>query len=244
MKATMTVIAWALFCLTSFGADEIAGPDTASGKKFTDFIRYATWPDEKEIEEKRIDVKSVAADVEEMRNVIARRIRAEYLPKSSDFNMSLTACTNLYDSGDHLLLRYSTTNRVLMKIQEGVGLYLLIDNPNAEKVPLPRSAELIKMAAAEYLLLPGNAKLSTEKVDVFVSSTNIGYSRCGTLRYGPNSFPPEHWYSSVKWWTDGRRVLFALPRKDTAGWVRSQPQAPGASVARRFEGRTASEKSE
>lgn len=210
------------------------GTNQVHGHEFTDFIKYAEWPDVKKIKDKRIEAQSVTAEVAALRDLLVRRIRAEYLPSDIDFHAGLTACTNLYDSDDYLLLRYSTSNAVVMQIQEGIGFYLMIADPLFEKVPLTNSQELVKTTAVKYLRFPGDPTVTSEHPDVFVSSASGQTSKCGMLYYGPKNVLPENWYSWIKWWTDGKRVLFALSKSDDVGGVAFRPHSITPCGPRRF----------
>ena len=239
MKNYMLIIIFGILslyncCLSTAKAAELAvNIEKVRTNNFTKFITHVVWPSEAIINAKRIDKELIKKDVEELSMLLKRTLCVKYLP-SQDQLKEAVACLELMDGHDYILLRCSCKDTVDINIQKGAGLYLLIDTKTNQIASLKETGEFIKKMAVEFLNLPLTNSMTEKDVRVFVSSRDIGASKCGTISCGPKDALPEHWFNYIRWWTDGRRVLFAISRKDWGEELRHPSALPNAFKPMRF----------
>lgn len=175
-------------------------------------------------------------DVDEFTELLKRTIRAKYLP--SDVQLKeVIACSELSDGNDYFLLRYFPKDAINISIQEGKALYVRITSENTPIARLTEAGEFVKRTAIEFLNLPLTNNVVALDIHVFVSSQDIGASKCGNFSCGPEEIPPKNWFGSIRWWTDGQSVLFVIsrrPDKEDKNFKTRASAPPNLSSPRRF----------
>jgi len=175
--------------------------------KYTEFIDHVFWPEKELIASKRISKDIIPADMNEFKEMVSRVLKAQYLPPSEIVDANAIALEQYRYGSDYILLRYNVGNREI-RIQECGTLYVAVifakGEPNEAR---PELAEYLKSMAFEVLNLPKQDKEGREP-KVFISSLDIGESKCGDIHY--DLPPPKFWYSYIRWWSDGKNVLFVI----------------------------------
>jgi hypothetical protein len=219
----------------------------AAAHPFARFAANALWPTPATIAAKHY-TGNVDTEVGELVTVLTRVLRADCLPTESVVKQNVIALTELRNGNDYLLLRYRTAGGIEVQVQDGKGLYLLVTLPEAERAELSDAANFVWRvadrtlkfpqfegqgpAAPKFIVAPAPGVKSWKAEEappyvprVFVSSIDLGQSRVGAVYYGPTRnahgvYVPNGWYSGFYWWSDGRRVLFALDKKSEDDYQR------------------------
>jgi len=199
---------------------------------FTRFIAHAIWPSSEAIAEAHVDKKLVTDELGELQQILERILTADVVPSHGQTQERALACSGLRDGHDYLLLRYSVDNSVQVAIQDGPAVYLMIE-PSLESgssgvTALSRVDAVVQRTAAGFLNLPKDCQMR-----VFVSSADVGESKCGTLACGEASVPPRNWYSLVRWWSDGSCVLFEIPKQGAKERTERRAGPPADLLSRR-----------
>ena len=217
-----------------------------AGEPFASFALNALWPTQATIAARRC-TGNVDTELAELLTVLRRVLRAECLPAESVVKQNVVALSDLRDGSDYLLFRYRTAGGVDVQVQDGKGLYLLLTLPEGQRGELSDIGNFVWRVAdrtfkfpqfegrgpeAPKLIVPpgpGVKRWKSEETPPYVprigvSALDVGQSsKVGRLAYGPTRYAyglyvPNGWYSVVSWWTDGRRVLFALTKKSEADY--------------------------
>lgn len=195
--------------------------------KYTKFIEHVFWPEKELIVSKRISKDIIPADMNEFKEMVSKVLKAQYLPPSEIVDANAVALEQYKYGGDYILLRYNVGNREI-RIQECRTLYVAVifakSEPNAARPDLP---EYVKSMAFEVLNLPKKDTDGREP-KVFISSLDIGESKCGDIHY--DLPPPKFWYSYIKWWSDGKNVLFEIGKAEFYGEDISKRAGPTARL--------------
>jgi hypothetical protein len=214
--ASATAIAGMMSC-TTFACRTGPPIDTVNVAKvvsdpYTQFIQYALWPDESTIVAKKCPIQELAPEIEKFTAVLHARLKTDCLPTSAQINQRAIGLTELHDGHDYLLLAYRTQKRISFQIQYGPALYILVNPISCSDFSETNTADLVRQTAASVLRIPGTAT----SLQVFVSSVNIGKSRCGDLgtqKERPDEAIPSVWHEDIRWWSDGKYVLFAVSQQ-------------------------------
>ncbi len=196
---------------------------------YTRFIENIFWPTENVIAAKRVANDLVGPDIQELEVLLQRALKEEFLPSEQDVAAGVLAVEGLRNGRDYLLLRYETRH-YRMHIQQSAALYILVTPREEARVPLENASEYARSVAFALLKIPEKDEEGQEPL-VSVSSLDIGPSRCGAIVYMASFAPgPKHWYSQVRWWSDGRHVLFSTSRRRGAledmSRVATRPRGP------------------
>ncbi len=181
--------------------------------RFADFIRYAFWPESEMIAARKSDGRLIEKDLKGLPSTLDRILNMEVLPAGDDLS-SAFGISSYSDEGDFLFVRYSTKSGVLVQVQDGKALYILMSSTNWNKGELSDIGRYVKNIALKVIRFPSEGGIDENPI-IFVSSLNVGQSRCGTLSWkhrgeGDNSF--TDFYSHMFWWSDGTRILFAMSK--------------------------------
>lgn len=181
--------------------------------RYTAFIKHVFWPSEDQIVSKTISKKQILGDMQTFKNILTTVLKSEYLPSGQVIDSNSVAAENIRDSNDYILLKYNYDGGEI-QIQDGKALYISILPENDAKVELPNLANYVKSVALKVIKLPKSDK--TEEPEVFISMLDIGQSKCGCMLY-LESFPPQYWYSYLRWWSDGKNILFEIGKASFDG---------------------------
>lgn len=182
----------------------------------TAFIYYGMWPFESEIQNQRVDEDLVTSDTLQMRQELTQVLRMDVQPPNETIQNCIVACTDLKDSQDCLLLRYSSKDMPVEIICAG-ALYVTVLPENTSQTRPANIQDLVLRAALNVLNYPGTAADARKELDVFVSTLQFDGSKWGTIRWIADDVPYLHWYSQVQWWSDGSKILFQIPREGHYG---------------------------
>jgi len=146
-------------------------------------------------------------------------LKPEYLPSRDDLknivgikdymadNKHLTA---LIRSNDYLMLKYETKTHISMMIQDGFFLNVLIENHVGSASDDWDLTNVVVAAAINMLNYPEGGSLATQLKICHVNI--VGQSKVGNLCWEEENSSGRDWFCNIEWWSDGRRVLFALPK--------------------------------
>ncbi len=146
--------------------------------------------------------------MQKFKDILRVILKPEYLLPDKVIDSNAIAGENLKYDSDYILLEYIIHNRRI-QIQDGKAMYIGIfpvEDSNTKPLDL---AEYVKSVAVQTMNLPKADKNGNE-LYVRTSSRDIGSSRCGIMRYGPEFLPYQSWHYYIQWWSDGRNVLFAI----------------------------------
>jgi len=180
---------------------------------YTDFIQYAFWPKQEVLSAKRCETRLIENELHEFTNTLGRLIIKEYLPTTADMK-TVVGIPEYLDDDDYLFLRYKTTSRVHVEIQDGRGVCILMSSPDWKKGQLAQIETFVRDIAIKTINFPTDSGRAGNPL-VFTSTIDIGPSRCGALGWKREGEPPasqSNWYSQIMWWSDGTRVLFAISK--------------------------------
>ena len=177
--------------------------------KYTAFVENIYWPSDETIKNKQISKDLIHEELLRFKYLIKKIIKPVYLPVEKDIDLKVIAVKQLRDNSDYLLLKYEIKG-IKIQIQDGKALYILISprkNFNSKHIDL---IQYIKSIAFLTLNIPKLDK-SGKEPSIFVSKLDIGDSKCGTITY-ESDFQNDliFWYSQIRWWSDGNKILFLI----------------------------------
>ncbi len=183
--------------------------------QYTKFIENIFWYSQEVLDKKRISNKLIKTDMQKFKDILHTILKPEYLLSDKVIDSNAVAVENLKNKNDYILLEYIIHKRKI-QIQDGKALYLSvlpIEDSNTAPSDL---AEYVKSVAFQLMKLPKTDKNGKE-LQVFVSPRDIGGSSCGVISYGPDPDFFQFWYSYMKWWSDGKNVLFLIGKTSFKG---------------------------
>lgn len=217
-----------LFILTPVVAQEnkIETVDIEKIKKdaYTKFIDHVFWYPKKTIDDKKIPKKSIPEDMNEFRYMLTKVIKPEYLLSEKIIDSNSIAVVNLRDANDYILLEYKH-DKLKFQIQDGKALYIGIFPDEDLKIEESNISQYIKSVAFQIMNLPKFDKEGKEP-RIFVSIADIGNSKTGSIYYNASFPPPKFWYSTMRWWSDGRNILFLIGKGSFSGEDLSERAGP------------------
>ncbi|HUV05987.1 MAG TPA: hypothetical protein VMX94_12910 [Armatimonadota bacterium] len=208
-------------CYAAAGSSQAVGfipVDTINMEKAladnkTSWVKHAMWPTDETVSSKRY-MGDVKVEIDQLRNMLDKMLLESYKPTSKDLE-GVVALADLWgvDDSDYLLLRYTTKSGLRINIQDGGNIFMLVTLPDS--VPLSDVESLVKKTAETMLDLSKTNPENRDKPTFWTWSVDIGPSVTGKLRYGhsPETNYPD-WYTTIGWWSDGRRVLLQLSKFD------------------------------
>lgn len=205
---------FSIFILTSAVAQEnkIKTVDVEKIRKdaYTKFVDHIFWYPKEVVNNKKISKKLIPEDMDKFKDMIKKVIKPEYIMSENIFDSNSFAVENLRDANDYILLEYRN-KKLKIQIQDGKALYLSILPDEDLKIEQSNLTQYVKSVAFQIMTLP---KLDEKKEEprIFVSNLDIGNSKCGRIYYNASFPPPKFWYSSIRWWSDGRNILFLIGR--------------------------------
>ena len=233
--ALSILMAWAWAAPPAPAEIDTVDRQAIAANDYTRFIENIFWPTEDVIAAKRVAKDLVGPDIEELKVLLRRALREEFLPSEQDVAADVIAVEGLRNSADYLLLCYET-HQYHIQVQDGNKLSLLVTPKEEGQVPLGKIAEYVRDTTLALLNIPEEDEAG-QHPQVTVRSVDIGPSRSGLFTYEAGFPPPKHWYSQIRWWSDGRHILLDTDRRRGAiedlSMVASPP--PGYFDPRLFE---------
>jgi hypothetical protein len=205
----LVALAWA--AQPSPGEIDTVNRQAIGANDYTRFIENIFWPTDDVLAAKRVPKDLVEPDIQELQALLQRALKEEFRPSEQQLAAGVIAVEGLRNGADYLLLRYDTS-KYHLQVEEGPALYILVTPKQEARVPLDKVSEYVKALAFALLNIPEKDEAGKEPL-VAVSSADIGPSRCGPMTYQADFPPPRHWYSQIRWWSDGRHVLFLTSRR-------------------------------
>ncbi len=201
---------------------------------FTKLFRHAQWPPDSLIRAGRIDRRLVQPDIDELCRELDVVLRPRYRP-TPRMRQDVVPCLALREGSDYLLLRYSPNDSLQIEVQQGRTLYLTIRSRRQSGATTSDLDGHAREIAFRMLNYPGVRSGTASPLEVLVADVQPPWGRCGTISYGEESSPPEYWYSSIDWWSNGVTVLFEISRRHTVEpFSRWASLLPGQLSPRRF----------
>ncbi|MCK4914276.1 MAG: hypothetical protein KAS69_06765 [Planctomycetes bacterium] len=195
---------------------------------YSKFVEHAFWHSKEVIDGKKISKKLIPQDMQKFKDMIRIVLKSEYLMSEKVIDSNAVAVENLRDANDYILLEYER-NRRKIRIQDGKALYIGIFPDEDLKIEESKLAQYVKAAAFQILNLPKSDENGKEP-QIFVSKLDIGDSKLGRLYYRASFPPPKFWYSSVRWWSDGKNILFLIGKGRFDGEDLSKRAGPPKNV--------------
>ena len=205
------LVAWAWAAEPAPAEIDTVDRQAIGANDYTRFIENAFWPTEQVIAAKRVSNDLVGPDTEELKVLLRRALKKQFLPGEQDVAGSVVAVEGLRSGADYLLLCYET-HQYHIQVQDGNKLSLLVTPKEGSEVPLGKIPEYVKNTTLAFLNIPEEDEAGREP-QVTVRSVEIGPSRSGLFTYEAGFPPPKHWYSQIRWWSDGRHVLLDTDRR-------------------------------
>lgn len=183
------------------------------------YVIHASWVSDETVLSKQCDIALVGKDVQDFEDNLKRLLRPECLPSRDDLK-TVIAITDymseskqlpsLIVSNDYLMLRYETKSHMPVMIQDGFFLYATGEYQGATATTNVEPTNAVVVMARRMLNFPAAV---TNEIPLTLSRISaIGQSTVGHLSWGQKGSSPEDWYSSIDWWSDGKRVLFVVPK--------------------------------
>ena len=179
--------------------------------KYTKFVDHVFWYSKEVINKKTISKNLIPEDMNQLKCILKKVIKPEYMLSEKFIDSNSIAVENLRDANDYILLEHKC-NKYKIQIQEGKALYIGIFPNKDFKIEQSILTEYIKSVALQIFNLPEFDEEEQEPY-VFTSILDIGGSKCGRLYYKASFPPPKFWYSSIKWWSDGKNILFMFGKR-------------------------------
>jgi hypothetical protein len=206
-------------------------------QEYTRYIEHVVWPSKQDVAGKGISNGLIRADIEKFKTVLRAVLKPGYLLSDEAVDSNAVAAEKLRRGNDYILLQY-TRNRRDVEIQDGKGLYIGVYPARDLKIEQNNLVEYVRSEAFLILNLP-EVDLKGDKPEVFVSTLDVGNSKCGRIFYKANFHvnPWQWWYSYIGWWSDGRNVLFEIGKSSFTGedWSRRAGPPPNLGAPRRFQ---------
>ena len=228
------------------------------------WVEAAFWPTEATMRT-RAYTGDLTPEKTSLIQTLQRVMKKEYLPTDSLVQKKTVGITSFRNGNDTLFLQYRTTSGMHIQVTAEKQLYLMVTVPEGWRKPLAEVAPLVWRTAAAVLQYPefegegpGNPQFIIPRpgdpvhrdfprlapnVPLIASTINdIGKSKTGGIWYGqrgPSSYD-DSWYSTISWWSDGQRVMFAIknPTEAEAAEIRTMA-APRPIPPRVFQSRKA-----
>ncbi len=190
--------------------------------QYTTFISHIFWPDEETIKKYHVSTEQIPDDIQEFKRVIRIVIKPEFLPDEKFIYDNCIALENFKNNSDYLLMQYIKKD-ISFQLEEGKALYVLLNPLNkSTKEEVHNMGKYVKDLVFRIFNIPKVDKKGKEP-SVFISEKNIGNSTVGTLTYNASFPPPEHWYSHIRWWSNGKYLLIEIPKlfngQDLSEWA-------------------------
>ncbi len=234
LLALICMPAWlaTVLALLAVGDSQEAQASKPGSPRYTAFVSHATWPTAKTIQQLRYR-GNVAPEVAELQRTLDQKLRREYAPSGAYLKHNVIALREFQNGDDYLLLQY-TASGTRIEVQDGKALYIRVTPGDRG---LGRSADIgafVSRLAGKVLNIP--EEKGKERVPkVFVSNLDLGKAKVGNLLYGdPHQLQNGDWYSLIRWWSDGKGVLFEISKADWRTLSRLAAPPPGTFAPRRF----------
>jgi len=196
--------------------------------EYTKFIEHVFWYSKEVMDSKKISKNLIPADMQKFKDMLKKVVKSEYLLSEQVIDSNAVAIEKLRDDNDYILLEYKRNKRKI-QIQDGKALYISILPDEDLKIEQLDLAEYVKSVAFQIINLPKSDENGKEP-QVFVSQLDVGDSKCGNIFYEASFPPPKFWYSGVRWWSDGRNILFLIGKGRFNGEDLSRRAGPPESI--------------
>lgn len=215
------VLALALAMVAAFGTPGMAQPDPSVNWKKAQDDSYFRWlehlniPTTAVLQAKSVETSAAAAEIADLKTVARKIFKPALGLSGASIEQGVIPVPNLHNGSDVLVLQQETpVGRAV--VQDDQALTVLVDPRGTTTVPLEKASleEYVMDVARSVLNIPG-AEQDKQDFTFFLSSADIGNSKAGAIYYGMNSSQDwqwKHWYSAIKWWSDGHRVMFEVDK--------------------------------
>jgi len=251
-------------------ADEFVSIETIDLQKLSAhpsaaWINHALWPAEGTMRARAYS-GDLSYEKSELIKLLQGVMREQCLPSEDCARIEMVGIAGLHNGDDYLLLRYVAGGGRDVRVMDGKSLFLMTEPPDQSPKPLSQVGRFVwetaeallrfpqfegqRARAPEITVVAPGARVAISKrppyvPQLFVSPIDIGSSKTGSLLYGPRGHTPARgWYSSIRWWSDGKRVMFAISKLTEEDYARLATMAKpplGPSPPRRFRSRPANE---
>jgi len=210
-KCQIICYVWLVLTASCFEANT-KSVDISKVKKspYTSYIQNIVWPSKNVINEKQISSYLIPDEISDLKHYLSYMLKPEYIPPNDIVDANTIALTAYRDNHDFMFLEYDTKEAII-QVVDYIGLTVLYSPKNQKKVDPADKAELseyVKLTVIKLVNYPTLEKKQNEP-EVFISSINIGSSKCGSLYYPADKGREWFWYSTMLFWSDGKDVLFS-----------------------------------
>jgi hypothetical protein len=218
MKTKQLIVCWAFGCgLLCSGTvpaqvNEVNSVDVKKiqAEEYLKFIEHIFWYPKETLDAKKISKESIPADMQNFKDMLKKVLRPEYSLSDQIIDANALAVESLRDDGDYILLEYKRNNRRI-QIHDCKALLIAVFPQDEGKTKQSDVVEYVKSEAFRIMNLP-NVDEKGNPPRVSGGRLGVGESMCGNLIYKASYPPPKFWYSGLRWWSDGRRILFLFGR--------------------------------
>jgi hypothetical protein len=196
-------------------ADESVDWDRVKNDKYLEWIEHLQLPTASEKQSKMLPKTEVTNETAELvmvlRTVLAPTLKLDY----GEIRNGVIPLSNLRLGDDVLYLEQDTPSGDIV-IQDGRMLSVLVAS-SKDGVNLSETEELRRhvLSSAQMFLNIPDPITEGRDVTFFVSQLDIGNSKTGEIYFGMDSSDDwqwRHWYSVIRWWSDGVRVMFQIDK--------------------------------
>lgn len=229
------LMAWAWAAPPASPEIDTVNRQAIAANEYTRFIENVFWPTDDIVAATRVPTDRLKVDIDKFEEVLKSTLRKEFVPARETIDSQVLALEGLRNGSDYLLLRYGA-GAYQFQVQDGKALYLLVTPREQAPVSLDKLPEYVRFTAQTVLNVP-DLDEHGDAPEVSISLIDIGNSRCGSFVYKASFVPPpKFWYSHMRWWSDGRHVLFLTTKGLRHGedLSRTAGPPPGAAAPRLF----------
>jgi hypothetical protein len=204
--------------VTPLGAAQPDSVTSSPANKGIDaaWLEYVNLPTAAALRTKAVGKNAARTEIDDL-TTVARTI---FLPatgftgKAIDENV--IPVPSLYDESDVLVVRLDTPTGIVT-VQDGLGLYVAVDPDDSKRVSIDDKSAVnrhVMQVALSVFDLPA-AGSQEDRFTVFGGLDSHGTFAFGTIAYdfrSASDWSYKHWYSVMRWSSDGDRVLFQVDK--------------------------------
>lgn len=155
---TLILCLFSVVCLRSGWADDLPPLETVvdvskvkSEPLFSALVHHLFWPTSDLAGGRKLERNRISDDVADLSSLLPTRLTKDYLPQGSIQTIT-DGVQDYWDGSDYLFAKYTTKKQQCVSIQDGRGMYVLIE-PKEKNAPT-NLAEYVHAVAVSALAYP------------------------------------------------------------------------------------------